>query len=245
MQSNIALAIEDDYDAMSRKAAVIFSKKIKEHPKGAFGFATGSTPIGLYRELVRMHKEDGLDFSGITTFNLDEYYPISRESDQSYYYFMRQNLFDHVNVDDTRTLFLDGQTEDPAGETKKYEAKIESCGGIVMQILGIGVNGHIGFNEPSDSFEANARHVALTEVTIESNSRNFASIDDVPRSALTVGIRCIMLAKHIILVVNGNAKAAILRDSLNGPITPLVPASILQLHPSVVVAADREAAALL
>ena len=245
MQSNILLAIENDYDAMSQKAAEFFSQKMKEHPKGAFGFATGSTPIGLYQELVRMNKEEGLDFSGITTFNLDEYHPISRESDQSYYYFMQDNLFGHVNADSTKTFFLDGQAKDPARETKEYEAKIDCCGGIIMQILGIGLNGHIGFNEPSDSFEANARLVTLAEVTIESNARNFASIDDVPRNAITMGIRSIMLAKHILLVANGNAKAAILRDSLKGPITPLVPASILQLHPSVTVVADKEAAALL
>jgi len=245
MYSNIRIEIENDYQAMSQKGAQIFSQMMKKHPQKAFGFATGSTPIGMYQELIRMHKEDNLDFSGISTFNLDEYHPIGQESEHSYYYFMQQELFEHVNTDSTRTFFMDGRTKDPALEAQAYEKKITDAGGITMQILGIGLNGHIGFNEPSDSFEASARQIALAEVTIESNARHFSNPDDVPRHAITLGIHAIMMAKHIILLANGKAKASILRDALLGPITPLVPASILQLHPSVVVVTDKEAAALL
>ncbi|MCL2421232.1 MAG: glucosamine-6-phosphate deaminase [Defluviitaleaceae bacterium] len=239
------IEIENDYQSMGRKGAQLLAQAMKENPSGAFGFATGSTPISMYQALVQMHKEDGLDFSGISTFNLDEYHPIARESDQSYYYFMQQELFGQVNVDASRIFIPDGMAADPAAEGQAYEEKIQAAGGIVMQILGIGLNGHIGFNEPSDCFEANTRHVPLAEMTITSNARHFDSPDDVPRHALTMGIRSIMMAKHILLLANGSPKAGILRDALLGPITPLVPASALQLHPSVIVVADKEAASLL
>ena len=245
MYPNITLLVENDYDAMSLRAAQIFGEAVRQQPDGAFGFATGSTPIGMYRELVLMHKNEGLDFSGITAFNLDEYYPIAPESDQSYYYFMQQHLFAHVNIDQARVNVPDGKAVDAAAEAKAYEAAILSAGGIKMQILGIGLNGHIGFNEPSDSFGADTRYVPLAEVTIASNARNFASPEDVPRHAITMGIRSIMMAGTVLLMANGRAKANILHDSLLGPVTPLVPASILQLHPSVIVLADKEAAALL
>jgi len=245
MHPNIRLEIANDYAAMSQKGAQFFSQTMKDNPQGAFGFATGSTPIGLYNELVKMHKDGTLDFSGITTFNLDEYHPITRESDQSYYYFMQQNLFGQVNVDPSRVFIPSGTATDPVTECRKYEARIDSSGGIVMQILGIGLNGHIGFNEPSDSFEADTRHVPLAEMTISSNARFFEKPEDVPRHALTMGIRSIMMSKHILLLVNGAAKGNILRDALLGPITPLVPASVLQLHPSVTVVTDKEAASFI
>jgi len=245
MHRNIRLEIENDYAAMSQKGAQIFAKAIKEHPQGAFGFATGDTPIGLYQELIRMHKEEGLDFSGVTTFNLDEYYPISRESEHSYYYFMYQNLFGQINVNPPNIFIPDGSAKDPKSESDAFESKIDSSGGIVMQILGIGMNGHIGFNEPSQSFEAYTRHVPLAEMTVNSNAKHFSNPDEMPLHAITMGIRTIMMAKHILLLASGAAKGAILRDALLGPITPLVPASALQLHPSVIVVADKEAAALL
>ena len=245
MHPNIRIEVENDYDAMSLRAAQIFTKSMNWYPQGAFGFATGSTPIGMYKELVRMHKEDGLDFSGMTTFNLDEYYPLKKESEHSYHYFMHQHLFNHVNIDPANVFLPDGSAPDPATESQKYEAKIQSTEGIVVQVLGIGLNGHIGFNEPSDSFGANTRLVPLTEITLESNAIHFENPDEMPRHAITMGIRTIMMAKHILLLANGAAKRAILRDALMGPITPLVPASALQLHPSVVVVADKEAAALL
>jgi glucosamine-6-phosphate deaminase len=245
MYPNIRLETETDYDAMSKKGAQIFAQAMKEHPQGAFGFATGSTPIGMYNELVRMHKEEKLDFSGVTTFNLDEYHPITRESKDSYYYFMQQHLFSHVNVDLARVFVPDGTATDVEAKCREYEDKMLEAGGIVMQILGIGANGHIGFNEPSESYGAETRLVPLADVTINSNARHFSSPDVVPRHALTMGIRSIMMAKHILFLANGASKASILRDALCGPITPLVPASALQLHPSVVVVADKEAAALL
>lgn len=245
MHPNIQLIIENDYDAMSKKGAQIFAEALRAKPSGAFGFATGSTPEGLYKELVRMHKDEGLDFSGVSSFNLDEYYPIDRESDQSYYYFMQQNLFKHVNINQSCVNIPDGKAADAAKEAANYEKAIQSAGGIEMQILGIGMNGHIGFNEPSDSFGADTRHVPLTEITITSNARFFSSADEVPRHAITMGMRSIMTARRVILMASGTAKANILHDSLLGPVTPLVPASVLQLHPSVIVLADKEAAGLL
>jgi glucosamine-6-phosphate deaminase len=245
MHSNIRLEIEADYEAMSQKAAALFSRALRKKPQGVFGFATGSTPIGMYKELIRLHEEEGLDFSGITTFNLDEYHPISRESDKSYYYFMMASLFDYVNIDPDRVYVPDGMAEDVERECLLYEAKMEAAGGIDAQILGIGHNGHIGFNEPSQRFSTNTKHVALKEMTITNNARFFENADEVPRHAITMGIRSIMMARHILLLANGAAKAEILRDALTGPITPLVPASVLQLHPSVTLVADEAAAKLL
>lgn len=245
---NIRLVIEEDYEAVSKRAALHFAKAVKNNPKRAFGFATGSTPIGLYQELIRMHKEDGLDFSGITSFNLDEYHPIDPDSEQSYRHFMDHHLFSHINIPKDRTFIPNGQADDPEEEAKGYGAKlneVSSCGGLVLQVLGIGLNGHIGFNEPSNSFAAETRYVPLAELTITSNSKFFPDPDKMPRHAITMGIRDIMLAEQLILLVTGSAKANILRDALLGPITPLVPASILQLHPDVIVAADKEAASLL
>jgi len=239
----IKLEIEKDYDALSSKAAKIFADCIKENPNGAFGFATGSSPIGLYKELVRMHKEDGLDFSGVSAFNLDEYHPLAQDSKHSYHYFMREHLFDHINI--KNTYIPNGMATDADAECFDYQTKIKATGGIAMQILGIGTNGHIGFNEPSDCFEANTRLVPLAEATIKANSQHFDSPDDVPRHAITMGIKDIMMAKKIILIANGTSKASIIRDAFYGPITPLVPASALQLHPCVTVILDKEAASQL
>ena len=243
MQININ--IEQDYKALSCKAAQLFAQKMKENPTAAFGFATGSSPIGMYKELVRMHKEEGLDFSGITTFNLDEYHPLSRTSEHSYYYFMQQHLFGHVNINQANINIPDGMAKDVEAECRNYEAKIAEAGGIVAQILGIGLNGHIGFNEPGESFEAETRHVPLAEMTVNANMQHFSNPDEMPRHALTMGIRTIMMAKNVILLANGAAKASIIKDAITGAITPLVPASALQLHPSVSVVLDKEAAALL
>ena len=242
---NININVEQDYQSLSRKAAQIFAQKIKENPTAAFGFATGSSPIGMYKELVRMHKEEGLDFSGITAFNLDEYHPISRESEHSYYYFMQEHLFSHVNINQSKINIPDGTAKDIEAECRNYEAKITEAGGIVAQILGIGLNGHIGFNEPAEYFESKTRYAPLAEVTLKANAQHFNNPDDMPRNALTMGIKAIMMAKNIILLANGEAKASIIKDALTGAITPLVPASALQLHPSVSVVLDKEAAALL
>jgi glucosamine-6-phosphate deaminase len=245
MHSNIALFAEADYEAMSEKAAEIFSEALRNEPDGVFGFATGSTPEGLYAALIRKHKEDGLDFSRMTAFNLDEYFPIKRSDEQSYFHFMREKLFDHVNIEFGKINVPDGEAADPAAECEEYDKKIEASGGIGLLILGIGANGHIGFNEPSDSFSVKTSYIPLSEVTVRSNARFFESQEQVPRHALTMGVRNIMMCKKIILLCSGAAKAAILRDALNGPVTPLVPASALQLHRDVTVVADQAAVSLL
>ncbi|MCL1987098.1 MAG: glucosamine-6-phosphate deaminase [Firmicutes bacterium] len=245
MYKNITLKIEQDYETLSIKAAQIFAKSITENPSKCFGFATGATPIGMYKELVKMHQQDKLNFSEMCSFNLDEYHPIAPDSPQSYRYFMNENLFSHVNINKNNIFIPDSKAADPQMEAKEYEAKIETKGGIEMQILGIGVNGHIGFNEPTDSFSADTRYTALAKATINANARHFDNAEDMPTHAITMGIRSIMLAKHILLLANGVSKATILKDALYGAITPLVPASVLQLHPSVTVVVDKEAAKLL
>jgi glucosamine-6-phosphate deaminase len=240
--NNIRVLIESDYDAMSRKAAEIFADALRQKPDGVYGFATGSTPEGLYKILS---ETVDLDFSRLTAFNLDEYHPIGKDDGQSYCHFMRKQLFDAKNVEPSRTNIPNGESEDPAGECAAYESRIMAAGGIDLQILGIGTNGHIGFNEPAESFSASTSYVPLAEITIQANSRFFENADDVPRHAITMGIRTIMMAKRIMLMATGESKAAILRDTLKGPITPLVPASVLQLHPCVTIVLDKAAAALL
>ncbi|MCL2665437.1 MAG: glucosamine-6-phosphate deaminase [Defluviitaleaceae bacterium] len=239
------LYVENDYGALSKKAANLFADRIREKPAGVYGFATGSTPLGMYRELIKIHNADFLDFSKAVTFNLDEYFPIKRADNQSYYHFMNENLFNHINVTRGNVHIPDGEASDAESECRMYEIKIQQAGGIDCQILGVGANGHIGFNEPGESFGADTRVINLTEMSIQSNSRFFNSPADVPRQAITMGVRTIMMSRSILLICSGKAKAAIFRDALCGPITPLVPASVLQLHPDVCIVADKEAASLL
>ncbi|MCL2708891.1 MAG: glucosamine-6-phosphate deaminase [Defluviitaleaceae bacterium] len=245
MHSNIALIVVPDYDSIGRKSADIFEEALRQKPDGVFGFATGQTPEGLYAELARRHKESGLDFSKMGAFNLDEYYPIKKDDRQSYSRFMREKLFNEVNADPALLHIPDGEAADPALECARYDGLIEGSGGIGLQILGIGANGHIGFNEPSESFSVGASYVALTELTVKSNARFFENQAQVPRHAITMGIRSIMMAGRVMLLASGDQKAAILRDALLGPVTPLVPASALQLHRDVVVVADEAAASML
>lgn len=228
-----------DYQDVSRKAANIMSAQIIMKPNAVLGLATGSTPVGMYRQLVEWYQKGDLDFSQITSVNLDEYRGLSGDNDQSYRYFMNTNLFDHVNIDKCRTNVPNGLEEDPDKACEEYNAIIRSVGGIDMQLLGIGGNGHIGFNEPGDAFEKETHVVDLTESTIQANSRFFASMDEVPKQAYTMGIKNIMAAKKILLVASGESKADALYKSLYGPITPNVPASILQLHSDVTVVADE------
>ena len=242
MHENIRMFVERDYEEMSRKAAEVVAQAMRSKPEGVFGFATGGTPVGLYAELADMHKRGQLDCSGLTTFNLDEYHPISRDDPNSYYYFMFENLFNHINVDPANVHLPDGAAADVDLECRMYEGMIKDAGGIDLQILGIGANGHIGFNEPADSFSARTQYISLSEMTVNSNARFFEKEGDVPRHALTMGIRTIMMSRSIVLVCNGGAKAGVLADALCGPITPLLPASVLQLHPCVTVVADGEAA---
>lgn len=232
-----------DYKDMSRKAANIISAQVIMKPNCVLGLATGSTPIGTYDQLVEWYNKGDLDFSEVTTVNLDEYKGLPRTNDQSYYYFMHQHLFDRVNIDPERTNVPNGMEPDAEKECGRYEELIRSLGGVDLQLLGLGHNGHIGFNEPGEAFEKETHCVDLTESTIEANKRFFASADDVPKQAYTMGIKTIMQAKKILIVVNGENKADIVERAFFGPVTPEVPASILQLHNDVTLVGDEAALA--
>ena len=230
-----------DYQDVSRKAANIMSAQIIMKPNAVLGLATGSTPVGLYKQLIEWYNKGDLDFSQITSVNLDEYKGLSGDNDQSYRYFMNTNLFNHVNIDKTKTFVPDGLEPDSKKACDDYNQIIQKQGPIDLQLLGLGHNGHIGFNEPGEAFEKETHCVDLTESTIEANKRFFESEDDVPRQAYTMGIKSIMQAKKILVVVSGADKADILKEVLYGPITPEVPASILQLHNDVTIVADEAA----
>ncbi len=230
-----------DYKDMSRKAANIISAQMILKPDCVLGLATGSTPVGLYEQLVDWYKKGDLDFSGISTVNLDEYKGLNRENDQSYYYFMHDHLFNHVNVRPECTNVPNGMEPDSEKECRRYEELIDSLGGVDLQLLGLGHNGHIGFNEPAPVFEKVTHCVDLTESTIEANKRFFASAEEVPKQAYTMGIGTIMKAKRILVVVSGEDKAEIVAKAFSGDVTPEVPASILQMHQDVTVVADKAA----
>lgn len=230
-----------NYDEMSKKAAAIIAAQIVAKPNSVLGLATGSTPIGTYQNLVKKYQDGELDFSEIKTANLDEYKGLTKENDQSYFYFMNDNLFRHVNIDMQNTNIPNGMAEDAAAECSRYEEVIKALGGVDLQLLGLGHDGHIGFNEPDDHFAAETHCVNLTEMTIEANKRFFASADEVPRQAFTMGIGTIMRAKKVLMIVSGKDKAPILKKALYGPVTPEVPASILQFHPDAIVIADEDA----
>lgn len=230
-----------DYHDMSRKAANIISAQVIMKPNCVLGLATGSTPVGAYQQLVEWYKKGDLDFSEVTTVNLDEYRGLPRENEQSYYYFMDENLFRHVNIDRTRTFLPDGMEKDSGKACSDYNRIIHRLGGVDLQLLGLGHNGHIGFNEPGIAFEKETHCVNLTEQTIKANRRFFASEDEVPRQAYTMGIKTIMSARRILVAVSGRDKAEILRKAFFGPVTPSVPASILQMHGNVTLVADEAA----
>lgn len=230
-----------DYTAMSRQAANLISAQVIVKPNCVLGLATGSTPIGTYKQLIEWYNKGDVDFGDVTTVNLDEYKGLPRENDQSYYYFMHSNLFDYVNINPERTHLPDGTEPDAEKECARYEELIRSLGGADLQLLGLGHNGHIGFNEPADSFDTVTHCVDLQQRTIEANKRFFASIDDVPKQAYTMGIGTIMMAKKILIIVSGADKAEIVQKAFFGPVTPQVPASILQMHPDVTLVADEAA----
>lgn len=234
-----------DYYDMSRKAANIISAQVIMKPNCVLGLATGSTPIGTYAQLVEWYKKGDLDFSEVTTVNLDEYKGLTRDNDQSYYYFMNDNLFSKVNINLERTFLPDGMEPDSDKACADYNKIIADVGGVDLQLLGLGHNGHIGFNEPGMAFEAETHCVNLTESTMKANQRFFASMDDVPRQAYTMGIKTIMQAKKILVVVSGEDKASIVKEAFFGPITPSVQASVLQLHNDVTVVADEAALSLI
>lgn len=230
-----------DYADMSRKAANVLSAQIIMKPDCVLGLATGSSPIGIYDQLIEWYKKGDLDFSEVTTVNLDEYKGLTKENDQSYYYFMHDHLFSHVNIDVNKTYLPDGMAENADAECERYDKLIQSLGGVDLQLLGMGHNGHIGFNEPGEAFDKGTHCVALQPSTIEANKRFFSSADDVPKFAYTMGIKTIMQARKILIVVSGADKAETVKKAFFGPITPEVPASILQLHNNVVLVADEAA----
>ena len=236
---------ETNYENMSRRAANIIAAQMIMKPECVLGLATGSTPIGTYNELVEKYERGAIDFSDVTTVNLDEYRGISGDNDQSYRYFMNHHLFNRVNIDKARTFVPDGMEEDSDKACADYDAIIENAGGIDLQLLGLGHNGHIGFNEPASVFAKGTNCVNLSERTIEANKRFFESEADVPRQAYTMGIQTIMRARKILVVVSGEDKAEIVAKAFAGDITPEVPASILQLHGDVTIVGDEAAMKLL
>ncbi len=233
-----------DYQEMSRMAANLLAAQITLKPDSVLGLATGSSPLEVYDRLAMRCRQKDLDFGRITTVNLDEYKGLAPQDPQSYRYFMDTHLFSRVNIAKNRTFVPDGLEEDGAKACENYETILDSLGPVDMQLLGLGHNGHIGFNEPADAFPALTHQVDLTASTIDANRRFFTSASAVPRQAYTMGIGSIMRARKILVIVSGSAKARILKEAVNGPISPLVPASILQLHPDVTVIADEAALSL-
>lgn len=225
----------DSYEKMSRQAANIISAQVIIKPNSVLGLATGSTPIGTYRQLIKWYEKGDIDFSKVVTVNLDEYVGLDGNNEQSYRYFMNHNFFDHINIDLANTFVPNGCAIDLAGEGKAYDAHIRAIGGIDLQLLGIGLDGHIGFNEPDDFFIKSTHVVSLHESTVKANSRFFASEEEVPKKAITMGMVSIMQAKKILLIASGKEKRDILEQSFFGPITPKIPASILQLHHDITV----------
>ena len=232
---------EKDYEAMSRRAAQIIAAEIAHNPACLLGLATGSTPEGAYRYLVDWYKQGLLSFKDVRSVNLDEYVGLAPDHDQSYRYFMQSNLFGHVDIDPANTRVPDGLTRDAKAFCDEYDAFIRAQGYVDLQLLGIGRNGHIGFNEPGGCFVKETHVVDLAESTIDANARFFASRDDVPKQAISMGIGAIMGAKKVLLCASGEEKADAIYNSVRGPITPKCPGSILQLHPNVVLVADEAA----
>ena len=234
-----------DYADMSRKAANIIAAQVILKPDCVLGLATGSTPIGTYKELIKGYENGDLDFSLVKTANLDEYRGLEKSNDQSYDYFMKANLFNHININFDNLNIPNGENPDADAECKRYEEVVKALGGQDLQLLGMGHNGHIGFNEPADEFVKETHCVDLQESTIQANKRFFEKVEDVPTQAYTMGINTIMQAKMILVIVSGADKAEIVKKAFFGPVTPQVPASILQMHPNVVVVVDEAAASLI
>lgn len=234
-----------NYEEMSRAAANLIAAQVHLKPDCVLGLATGSSPVGAYKQLIEWYEKGDLDFSQVRTVNLDEYVGLTKDHDQSYAYFMRDNLFDHVNIDLANTNIPDGMNADGVSECARYDQVIADLGGIDLQLLGLGINGHIGFNEPDDHFSCGTQQIELTESTREANKRFFTSIDEVPTHARTMGIRDIMQAKRVVMVASGANKAEAVKAAFFGPITPQMPASILQYHPDFTLVADEDALSLL
>lgn len=225
----------DTYEKMSRRAANIISAQVILKPDSVLGLATGSTPLGTYKQLINWNRKGDIDFSRVVTVNLDEYVGLDSSNNQSYRFFMNKNFFEHININMNNTFVPNGCASDLEGECKRYDENIARLGGIDLQLLGIGHDGHIGFNEPDKYFVKNTHIVDLHESTVKANSRFFSSENEVPKRAITMGMVSIMQAKKILLIASGKAKRDILEKALLGPITPEIPASILQLHPDITV----------
>lgn len=239
------IIVVDNYEEMSKRAARMIASQVMLKPDSVLGLATGDTPLGMYKELVKLFKNEEVDFNEVRTFNLDEYYGLNSKSPHSYYSYMINNLFNHINIDRENINVPSGMAKDINTVCIEYENKIKEAGGIDMQVLGIGGNGHIGFNEPDVNFEAETHLVNLDEQTIKANSRFFNSIEDVPVKAISMGIKTIMNSKKIILLVSGISKAEVIEKAIKGKINPNLPASILQLHNDVTIILDKEAASFL
>ena len=247
MAGNIKVVVCDSSADVAKKAAAQFAELIKAKPQGVIGLATGSTPEDTYAELARIHRDEGLSLAGITSFNLDEYWGLDGDHDQSYRYFMRTNLFDKVDIRPWNTFVLNGKAQFPAIECEAYEQKIVSMGGVDLWLLGIGGNGHIAFNEPGSPVDSRTRLVSLTQETIDANSdgRFFKDASEVPRCALSTGIGTIREARGLVLLATGAKKAAAIAAAVNGPFTPDVPASLLQDHQDCTFIVDKDAASKL
>lgn len=235
------IIIAENYDELSKLGAREIITLIDSKPNCVLGLATGSSPLGVYRELIRLNKENKVDFSKVTTINLDEYRGLAASNTQSYRYFMDNNLFNHINILKENTFIPNGMAEDMDKECRKYDEKIENLGGIDLQVLGIGHNGHIGFNEPSDFLNLGTHLTKLSKDTIDANSRFFSNIEEVPTEAITMGLGGIMRARKILLIANGEKKADIISKLAEGKISTKIPASILQVHSNVLVIVDKAA----
>ena len=238
---NFRIIVADSYEDMGVLAADIITKQIISKPASVLGLATGSTPISTYKSLINLHKGGVVSFGDVSTFNLDEYHPIRKINNQSYAYYMNEKLFSHIDLLLQNAFIPNGETKDLSKECLEYEQRIADLGGIDLQILGLGNNGHIGFNEPADVFPNATHHVALDESTIKANARFFVDEADVPKHAITMGIGTIMQSKHILVLISGEAKADIAEKVIFGDITPKIPGSVLQLHQAVTVILDMEA----
>lgn len=227
------LIVTKNYEEMSKVAAKEMAEDIKRNPEIVLGLATGGTPVGMYKELIRMYNEGELDFSKVTSINLDEYVGLSGDHDQSYRYFMNTNLFNHINIDKNNTFVPNGLAENVEEECMAYDSRIQDMGGIDLQLLGLGANGHIGFNEPGEALSVGTHLTDLKESTIEANARFFDSIDDVPRKAITMGLGGIMKAKKIMVIASGEGKAEVVKAMMSGKITTEIPATMLQMHRDV------------
>ncbi|MFH0807079.1 MAG: glucosamine-6-phosphate deaminase [Elusimicrobiota bacterium] len=239
------VVVKKDYDEISKLATKMIADVIKSKTKPVLGFPTGSTPIGTYKELIRLHKEEGLDWSKVSTFNLDEYVGLEPKHDQSCYYFMWENLFKHINIRKESIHAPNGVAKDIVAFCKWYEDEIIKTGGIDVQLLGIGGNGHIAFNEPGSSLGSRTRIKTLAKETIKDNARFFKTSDEVPKYAITMGIGTIIEARELILLANKETKADAISKAIEGPITAMVPATVVQMHPRTTIIVDKPAASKL